>query len=125
MTNPARDRISIRRIGIFAYHGVFEEEARLGQRFYISIDAQADLSAAGRSDDLSQSVSYADLAMRVQEIAVSDRFQILEALAERIAGDLLSEFPRITEITVTVEKPGAAIAALFDGLSISITRTRA
>ncbi len=125
MTSEARrgrDRIFLNRIGVFAYHGVYEEEGRLGQRFYISIEAWLDLAAAGKHDDLEKSVSYADIAARVQEIAVGSRFQIVEALAEAIAANLLREFPRIDEIAVTVEKPNAAVAALLDTLGVTLHR---
>lgn len=119
-----RDRISIQRIGVFAYHGIFEEEGRLGQRFYISIDAWLDLADAGRADDLEKSVSYAEITAQVQEIAVGNRYNIIEALAEAIAGELLRNFPRIDEIAVTVEKPNAAVAAILESIFVTITRRR-
>lgn len=119
-----RDRISIQRIGIFAYHGVYEEEGRLGQRFYVSVDAYMDLAPAGRADDLEQSVSYAEIAQQVQEIAVGNRYQIIEALAEAIAAELMRNFPRIDEISVTVEKPNAAVAAILDSIFVTINRRR-
>lgn len=124
MMTGGRDRITISRIGVFAYHGVYDEEGRLGQRFYISISARLDLREAGRDDDIQKSVSYADIAARVQEIAVGNRFRLIEALAEAIAADLLAQFPRIDEIEVTVEKPGAAVPALLDNISVAITRSR-
>lgn len=119
-----RDRISIQRIGIFAYHGLYEEEGRLGQRFYVSVDAYMDLAPAGRADDLEQSVSYAEIAQQVQEIAVGNRYQIIEALAEAIAAELMRNFPRIDEISVTVEKPNAAVAAILDSIFVTINRRR-
>ncbi|MFY8114794.1 MAG: dihydroneopterin aldolase [Rhabdaerophilum sp.] len=118
------DVIRLSRIGIFAYHGVYEEEGRLGQRFYLTLELGLDLAPAGRSDDLNQTVSYADIATRVQEIAVSQRFQIIEALAEAIAGDLLAHFPRLREVAVTVEKPHAAVMAILETLSVTIHRVR-
>ena len=120
-----RDRISIQRIGVFAYHGVYEEEGRLGQRFYVSIDAYLDLAAAGQADDLEKSVSSADIAAQVQEIAVGNRYNIIEALAEAIAGELMRNFPRIDEIAVTIEKPNAAVAAILDSIFVTINRSRA
>jgi 7,8-dihydroneopterin aldolase/epimerase/oxygenase len=119
-----RDRILIQRIGVYAYHGVYEEEGRLGQRFFITVECGLDLSAAGRTDDLTQSISYADIAARVQEIAVGGRFNIIEALAEAIAQDLLASFPRIEEVSITVEKPGAAVPAILDNIAVTITRVR-
>ena len=120
----ALDRICISRIGVFAYHGVYEEEGRLGQRFYISVECGLDLREAGRTDNLELSVSYADIVAQVQEIAVGQRFSIIEALAEAIAGNLLRTFPRIAEIAVTVEKPNAAVAAILESIAVTITRSR-
>jgi 7,8-dihydroneopterin aldolase/epimerase/oxygenase len=124
-TARALDRITLTRIGVFAYHGVYEEESRLGQRFYISVSLRLDLSEAGRKDDLNATISYADIAQRVQEIAVGERFQIIEALAEAIAAAVLAEFPRVAEVEVTVEKPNAAVAALLENIAVTITRGRA
>ena len=118
------DHIRLTRIGVFAYHGVHPEERRLGQRFYISLDCQLDLSPAGTTDDFNQTVCYATLAERVQEIAVSQSYRTIEGLAEAVAGMALTENPRLSAITVTVDKPGAAIAAILEGISVSITRSR-
>jgi 7,8-dihydroneopterin aldolase/epimerase/oxygenase len=118
------DRISIQRIGVYAYHGVFEEEGRLGQRFYVSVECGLDLREAGRTDDLAHSVSYADITQLVQEIAVGQRFSIIEALGDAIAMALLRDFPVIEEVAVTVEKPGAAVAAILESIGVTIHRAR-
>lgn len=119
-----KDRIRLKKIAVFAYHGVYAEEARLGQRFNISLDCAIDLAEAGRTDNLEHGVSYADLAALVQEIAVSERFHIIEALGERIAQTILTKQPRIAAIAVTIEKPAAAIAALFETIEVTIQRSR-
>lgn len=126
MHDPAlpKDRIRLKKIAVFAYHGLYDEEARLGQRFNISLDCAIDLAEAGRTDDLRHGVSYADLAALVQEIAVGERFHILEALGEKIAQTLLEKHPRIAAVAVTIEKPAAAIAALFETIEVTIQRGR-
>lgn len=118
------DHIRLTRIGVFAYHGVHEEEQRLGQRFYVSLDCALDLSAVGVSDDLKEGIDYGTLAERVQEIAVTQTFKTIEALAEAIAAACLMEFDKLEAVTVTVDKPSAAIAAILDGISVEITRKR-
>ena len=118
------DHIRISRIGVFAYHGLHAEENRLGQRFYISLDCGLDLRAAGSADDYAQTVCYATLAERVQEVAVSQQFKIIEGLAEAIAAACLREFAILQEIKVTVEKPGAPVAAILDSICVEITRKR-
>lgn len=118
------DRILVHRIAVFAHHGVLEEEARLGQRFFISLDCGLDLSAAGASDDVADTVSYADLAQIAVGIATERRFALIEALAETIACAVLDRFAAVERIAVRVDKPGAPVAAVLDGVSVEVTRSR-
>lgn len=118
------DRILVHRIAVFAYHGVLPEEARLGQRFFISLDCGLDLSAAGASDDVTRTVSYADLTEVAVEIASKRRFALIEALAESIAAEILARFEAIERVSVRVDKPSAPVAAVIDGVSVEITRLR-
>lgn len=118
------DHILVERIAVFAYHGVLAEEARIGQRFYISLDCALDLRAAGRSDEVSQTVSYADLTATVIRIATERRFALIEALAEAIAGEILDGFPLVDAVEVRVDKPSAPVPAVIDQVSIAITRHR-
>lgn len=118
------DRILVHRIAVFAYHGVLAEEARLGQRFYLSLDCGLDLSQAGASDDVAHTVSYADLTEIAVEIASKKRFALIEALAESIAAEILSRFPTIARATVRVDKPSAPVPTVIDGVSVEITRFR-
>lgn len=118
------DHILVHRIAVFAYHGVLAEEARLGQRFMISLDCCLDLSEAGTSDDVATTVSYADLTEIAIEIATSRRFALIEALAEAIAGAILGRFDAIETVSVRVDKPSAPVAAVIDGVSVVIERNR-
>ena len=125
MKAKARDRIVVERIAVFAHHGVLPAEQTTGQRFYVSLDCELDLREAGRSDDLSRSVNYAELAARAAAIAGSERFFLIEALAEAIARDALDAFSRIEAITVRIDKPSAPIPALLDGVAVIVRRERA
>ncbi|MCJ2059983.1 dihydroneopterin aldolase [Methylobacterium sp. J-048] len=118
------DRIGVARIAVFGRHGVLPEEAVLGQRFYISLDARLDLASAGRSDDVAHTVSYADLTQIAVDIATERRFNLIEALAEAIAATILERFPPVEAITVRVDKPSAPVPAILDGVSVAITRRR-
>ena len=118
------DHIRVRRLAVFARHGVLAEEAAIGQRFYISLDASLDTRAAGRTDDLTLSVSYADMADVAVGIATGCRFNLLEALAEAIAAAILDRFKAVSVIAVTVEKPSAPVAHPLDTVEVEIVRTR-
>ncbi|GJD43638.1 Dihydroneopterin aldolase [Methylobacterium cerastii] len=116
------DRILVERIAVFAHHGVLPEETRLGQRFYLSLDVGLDLGPAGRSDDVTRTVSYADLTAIAVAIATERRFDLIEALAEAIAAEILERFTAIDTITVRIDKPSAPVPAVLDGVAVVITR---
>ena len=119
------DRILVQRIAVFAYHGLLEEEARLGQRFYISLECRLDLAPAGCSDEAAHTVSYADLTEIVIQIATQRRFALIEALAEAIAAEILSAHEPIRSVSVRVDKPSAPVPAVIEGVAIEIVRHRA
>jgi dihydroneopterin aldolase len=118
------DSIIISRLAIYAHHGVYAEEKRLGQRFFVSLTCTLDLRPAGRNDRYSQTVGYGTLAQLVHEIATTRRFRIAEGLAEAIAAEVLAAFPRIETVTVRVEKPEAPVPLIFDSIAVEITRSR-
>lgn len=118
------DRILIHRLAVFARHGVLPEEEVLGQRFYLSLEARLDLGKAGRSDDIDATISYADLAGLAHRIATERRFRLIEALAETIATEALDAFPTLAALTVRIDKPGAPVPLVLDGVAVEITRTR-
>ena len=120
----AGDLIRVTRIAVFGRHGLLPEEAVLGQRFYISLEAHLDLGEAGRSDDVAGTVSYADLTQIAVEIATERRFNLIEALAETIAATILDRHTRVEAILVRVDKPSAPVPAILEGVSIEILRRR-
>ena len=120
----AGDLIRVTRIAVFGRHGVLAEEAVLGQRFYISLEAELDLGPAGRSDDVAGTVSYADLTAVTVAIATERRFNLIEALAETVAAEILARFARVEAITVQVDKPSAPVPAILDSVGVAITRRR-
>ena len=77
------DRIFIKGLALHAYHGVMPHEAKVGQTFTIDLDLAIDLSDAARSDKVSDTVSYDQVAMRATEAFNSQRFRLIEAAAGR------------------------------------------
>jgi len=118
------DRIFINDLRFFGYHGVLPEEAVLGQRFRVDITAELDLGEAGRTDDLTKTVHYGEMAMLVEEIGRSHRYQLIEALAEAIAGALFRTYPPVQRLTVRVTKPEAPVPLANGVIAIEIERER-
>ncbi|TBW37416.1 dihydroneopterin aldolase [Siculibacillus lacustris] len=118
------DRILLTRIAVYAYHGLHPEEEKLGQRFYVSVEARLDLRPAGVSDDWRRTVSYDRLAKIVVDVATERRFSLIEALAEAIAQQVLATYAQVESLVVRVEKPAAPIPIILDGVAIEIERHR-
>ena len=112
------DKIIINSLRLFAYHGVNPEEQEDGQFFILDIEADIPLSKAGESDDLNDTVSYA------QMIKCARRDKLIERAARRVADALLEEFPPIEGVRVTCKKPDAPMKADFGFAAVSIYRER-
>ena len=118
------DRIFIRGLSMHAYHGVMAHEAKVGQTFTIDLDLDIDLSDAARSDKVSDTVSYDQVATRASEAFGSRRFRLIEAAAGSVADAILGSFPRVRSVAVTIHKPHAPIAATFSDVGVTLVRSR-
>lgn len=118
------DKMVLRKMEYYGVHGVFEEEQKLGQRFYIDLELQLDLKEAGVHDDLTKTVNYAEVHERVKAIVQGKKFKLIEALAECIASDLLDTYTVIDALTVKVTKPHPPFDIHFEGVTVELFRTR-
>ena len=124
-THPSRprDTITLTGLEVFAHHGVFAFEREQGQKFLIDAEVTVDVSRAVSGDDLAQTVHYGELAEAIKEAVERDPVDLIETLAERVAGVALS-FPGVFETRITVHKPDAPIDAEFSDVSVSIVRAK-
>ncbi|AHV95011.1 dihydroneopterin aldolase [Paenibacillus sabinae] len=118
------DKMKLHRMEYYGYHGVFEEERKLGQRYYIDLEFELDLSGAGLSDDLEQTVNYAEAHALVKNIVELESFKLIEALGERIASAVLDTYTIINAVTVKVTKPHPPFDVHFQGVTVELFRTR-
>lgn len=119
------DKIIIKGLQLFAYHGVFETEKRAGQRFVLDLDLESDLSAACKSDALADTVSYADVIETVKSAFCGNSFDLIERAAQAIADAVLDSHDKVRRVTVCVKKPDAPLDAELDYAAVEIVRERA
>jgi 7,8-dihydroneopterin aldolase/epimerase/oxygenase len=117
------DELAIRGIECFGHHGVFDFERRDGQVFVIDLVLGFDTRLAAASDDLHDTVDYGSLVTQVKGAVESDPVDLIEKLADRIAGVCLLD-GRVEWSTVTVHKPNAPIDATYSDVALTITRKR-
>ena len=115
------DRIELRGLRVLGVHGALPDEQVRAQPFEIDLDVDADLSVAGRSDHLDDTVDYGALAAMVERVVAGERFTLLERLAERIADEVRQD-ERVEEATVTVRKLRPPVAVDLASAAVTITR---
>ena len=118
------DAITIEGLEIFANHGVYEEEKKLGQKFIISVKLYTDLSKAGKSDDLNTSINYAEVSQLIYDHTVSKNYDLIEALAQNLAYLILNTYTEVKRVWIRVDKPNAPINHTFETVSVEIERMR-
>lgn len=119
-----RDKIYVQQMEFYGYHGVFPEENKLGQRFYVDVIIETNLRKAGVTDDLSETVNYAHIYDICQNIVEGKPFKLIEAVAERIAEQILSTYTTVSSCTVKVTKPNPPIKGHYAYVAVEITRGR-
>jgi len=119
-----KDKIIMSNMAFFGYHGVLKEEKAIGQKFFVDANLYMDTQNAGLSDDMNKGVSYADVYDVIKEIVEKRNFDLIEALAETIASEVLNTFELLDGIEVRIKKPEAPVAGIFDYFGVEIYRGR-
>ena len=118
------DKIQLAGMTFYGYHGARLAERELGQRFIVDLELEMDLSPAGRTDSLSDTVSYSSVYSLVREVMEEGSHSLLESLAETIAGLILDRF-EVDAVHVTVKKPHVPIqGSVMTHAAVEITRRR-
>lgn len=118
------DKILIRNLKIFAYHGVNPEEKTDGQNFIFDIDAFVDIGMPCQTDNVDDTVSYADIIEETISIFTRQKDDLVERAAERVAEGLFGKFEKIKSLRIRLKKPDAPIKADFEYVGVEIYRER-
>lgn len=118
------DKIIMKNLGFYGYHGVLKEESKLGQKFFIDVEMYTNLKKAGKTDEVKDTISYAETYEVVKSIVENEKHNLLEKIAQRICDELFINFDRIDEIKVKIRKPEAPVHGMYDYFGIEIRRKR-
>ena len=119
------DKITLQGMKFYGFHGVNPEEKTLGQTYLVDCEVTLDLSKAGISDNLNDTVSYTHIYRVARSVIEGESKNLLEALAESIANKVINEF-KIQSIRVSVVKPNPPKkGSNIDRAAVEIIRHRA
>ncbi|XP_020571244.1 dihydroneopterin aldolase 2-like [Phalaenopsis equestris] len=119
-----QDKLILRGLQFYGFHGVHPEEKEQGQKFLVDIDAWLDLRIAGETDDIINTVSYTDIYRIAKEIMEGPSQNLLESVAHLMANTTLLKYPQIHAVRVKVGKPDLLLHGPIDYLGVEILRSR-
>jgi 7,8-dihydroneopterin aldolase/epimerase/oxygenase len=119
------DSITLQNMAFYGYHGSDPHEGSVGGRFYVDVVLEADLSKPGKSDKLEDTVNYERVYAIIRDHVEGKRFNLLEALAQTIADQLLRDFAAVQCVEIRVRKPGVPLKGILDFTQVEIVRARA
>lgn len=118
------DKILLKDIKLYGYHGVLPKEQEIGQYFHIDVELSVDLTKAGMTDELTNTVDYSKIYDIIVSVNKNNKFRLIETFAHNISQEILSTYEIIKDITVQVRKPDAPIDGDFGWMGVEIKRSR-
>ena len=115
--------ITIKNLKIYAYHGVFPEEQKIGQLFLLSAKLYLDTSSAAQKDSLENSVDYGEICHFLTSLMTEKTFRLIEAAADYLACNLLWKYPLIHAVELSLSKPNAPVNLPFEDISITVKKS--
>jgi dihydroneopterin aldolase len=113
------DKIYLNQMHFYGYHGVYEEENKLGQAFLVDLELLGSFKEAARTDDVSKTINYEEVYDLVRTEVEETRVKLIETLAYQIATKLLQKFT-FHEVKVKVTKPNPPLPGHFHSIAVKI-----
>ncbi len=118
------DRVVLSGMAFQARHGVHDWEKVEAQRFEVDVELALDVQPAGLDDDLTKTVDYGSVYQVVRQVVESTTFNLIEALAEAIAHEILGGHAQVDEVVVRVRKPEVRLDGPLAYAGVEIRRVR-
>ena len=118
-----QDYIRITNLKIFAHHGVYPEETRDGQDFYVNAKLYLDCRNAGQTDCLDDSMNYGEACHFITDFLQQHTYKLIESAAEQLAEAMLLAMPVLKGVAIELCKPHAPIGLPFENVSVNIERS--
>ncbi|WP_294312531.1 dihydroneopterin aldolase [uncultured Sphingomonas sp.] len=112
--------IRLENCAFFARHGVFDEEERLGQRFYVDAQVQVDAALGDDGCGIVGTVDYGALFAEIERLVRGRRHLLIESLALEIARELCDRFPAVAGAVIRLRKPCVPIDGILDHVEVEV-----
>ena len=116
------DKIRLKNIQLFGYHGYFKEERKIGQKFEVDIEISTELIKAAESDNLKKTVNYQDVFNEVTNYFKFNRKKLIETVAHDIAKIILFK-KNVIDVKIIIRKPSVPIGGVCSSVEVELFRT--
>ena len=116
--------IRIRKATFYGYHGVRSEEQSVGGKFEADVDIYTDFSEAAIKDSLKQTINYDKVYKFMYQLALEQKYYLIESLAMKIANELLNKFEAIDKVAVRVRKHNPPLGGVVDFVEAEVIKDR-
>lgn len=115
--------VEIENMEFYAFHGCYEQEKIVGNRFLVSLAYQCDVRELVESDDIRDAVSYLEIYALVEEqMMISSN--TIEHVSARIIDSVMEQYPQIKSLTIKLSKMNPPLGGLVERVSFSVTKSR-
>jgi len=118
------DKIIIEDLEVYAYHGVAQEEKKLGQMFVVSLQISADLETAALSGNLDASINYSKACNIVKDILQAESYDLIETAALKVIEGIFHKFNHAQVVKVLLKKPWAPMGQHIKYAGVELERGR-
>lgn len=116
--------ILIEGLEFYGFHGVPDEEQAIGHRYSVDVYLSIDLRQAAASDNVYDTVNYAQAAELLIALGTTTQSRLLEHLAERMTFAILERYPKVQSVTLCLRKQQPPMNAIVASVGVKITRRR-
>lgn len=116
--------IRIKKATFYGYHGVMSEEQSVGGKFEADVDIYTNFSKAATDDSLNETIDYHKVYKVLYRLALEQKYYLIEAVANKIADELLIKFPAIEKISVRVRKNNPPLGGVVDCVEVEVIKER-
>lgn len=116
--------IKIRKATFYGYHGVRSEEQSVGGKYEADVDIYTDFSEAAQKDDLSKTIDYHKVYSFMYHLALDQKYYLIEALASKIADELLKNFNGIQKVSVRIRKNNPPLGGVVDHVEVEVVKEK-
>lgn len=116
--------IRIKKALFYAYHGVMSEEQSVGGKFEADVDIYTNFNEAAKKDSLKQTIDYDKAYKFMYQLALDQKYYLIETLATKIADGLLTKFYQIEKVAVRIRKNNPPLGGVVDCVEVEVIKSK-